>query len=174
MRLYLCILLLTMFGWASPGLAKDFAPCAPPSETAREMAQATGWISCQGVPSEETVGVPPYPNAAVARATSGGTYLPSVVLLSTDPDTRVIEFYKKALSSQDGWHWNDLLKIFYKGGSISEAMAMTIPSVQISPVTDGADNFFLVSKDFRSRVKSKIEIHYRQLSATAASPPGQN
>lgn len=170
MRLYFCtLLLLTMFGPAISALAKDFAPCAPPSETAREMAQATGWISCQGVPSKETVGIPPYPNASVARATGGGTYLPSVVLLSADPDTKVIEFYKKALTAQDGWHWNELSKIFYRGGSITDAMSLTIPSVQISAVSDGADNFFLVSKDFRSRVKSKIEIHYKPLPAPAPS-----
>jgi hypothetical protein len=172
MRSYRCILLLvTIAGLAGPAIAKEFAPCAPPSETAREMAAATGWISCQGVPSQETVGVPPYSNAAVARATSGGTDLPSVVLLSTDTDASVIAFYKKVLGIQDGWQWNDALKIFYKGGSVTDAMSLKVPSVQISPVTDGADNFFLVSKDFRSRVKSKIEIHYKP-SPAATAPVG--
>jgi hypothetical protein len=155
---------------AAPMAGKDFAPCAPRSETAVQMSQTTGWDSCRGIPSAEQVGIPVPPGAEVSTLSRGGTDLPSVVLLATAPMSQIVNFYKKSLTPNDGWQWNDVLGVFYKGESVSDALFLKIPSVRISAVPDPSVESFLVDKAFRDKVKSRIEIHYEPPRKANAIP----
>ena len=166
------VIALWVFLCPAGTFAKEFAPCAPRSQEAIELNQATGWDTCAGIPSQEEVGIPAYPESRVTSAAGGGFNLPRVTLLSTSPLEEVVEFYKKSLDAT-GWKWNETLSIFYQGDSVGDALAMKSPSIRISPATDAADGYFLVDKAFRGTVKTEIEIHYKPVQAAGPSPAGQ-
>jgi hypothetical protein len=171
MRYFLsAVLMLLIPTLALPLAGKDFAPCAPRSEAAVQMSQTTGWDSCQGIPSAEQVGIPAPPGAAISTVSSGGMDLPGVILLSTAPANEVVEFYKKSLKPGDGWKWNDVLGVFYRGDSVSDALFLKIPSVRISAVPDPSAESFLVDEAFRDKVKTKIEIHYKPVQVANTQP----
>lgn len=140
--------------------AKPFAPCAPLSQAATEMLQATGWNPCQGIPNQEAVGVSAYPGARVSSVSAAGTSHPSLTLLSADPVGKVAAFYKQSLTPEKGWKWNNDLKVFFRGDSVLNAITGQVPSVQIFDVSGEGDSFVMVAKDFRLAVRSKIVIHY--------------
>lgn len=171
--LRLTALALTALIVTLPATAKEFAPCAPPSETAREMAQATGWNSCQGIPSAEQVGIPAPPEGEVSTLSNLGMNLPGIVLLSPVAMNEVVDFYKKSLAASDGWKWNEALAMFYRGDSVSDGLSHKIPSVRISAVTDPAAESFLVAESFRAKAKTRIEIHYRPVQAPSTPPAGK-
>jgi hypothetical protein len=164
-RILFTLLLLTLgCGTTAAAEAKPFAPCAPLSQAATEMLQTTGWNPCQGIPDQESVGVPAYPDAQVSSVSAGGASHPSVTLLSADPVEKVAAFYTQSLMPQKEWKWNEDLKVFYRGDSVLDALTGKAPSVQIFDVSGEGDSFFMVAKAFRSTVRSKIVIHY--------APPG--
>ena len=161
---YAALLLPTLL-LALPGTAKDFAPCAPRSPDALQMAETAGWNSCQGIPSAEQVGIPAPPGGEISTLSSLGMNLPGVELLSPIPMNEVVDFYKKSLTASDGWKWNQVLGIFYRGGSVSDALFLKVPSVRISAVSDPAGESFLVAESFRAKAKTRIEIHYKPVQA---------
>jgi hypothetical protein len=174
MRLFqMAFLMLLLQVAALPLASKDFAPCAPRSEAAVQMAQAAGWDSCQGIPSAEQVGIPAPPGAEISTVSSAGAQLAGIVLLSPAPMNEVVDFYKKSLTPNDGWKWNEVLGIFYQGESVSDALFLKIPSVRVSSVPDPSVESFLVEKAFRDKVKTKIEIHYAPPQAANSTPPNK-
>jgi hypothetical protein len=171
MRLFQIAILISLLPLAAISLtAKDFAPCAPRSAMAKQMAQDTGWDSCQGIPSADQVGIPAPPGGEISSLSSLGINLPGIDLLSPVPMNEIVDFYKKSLSASDGWKWNNVLQIFYRGDSVSDALFLKIPSVRISAVTDPATESFLVDQAFRDKAKTRIEIHYAPVR-TAGAPP---
>ncbi len=147
--------------------AKPFAPCAPLSPAATEMLQTTGWNPCQGIPEEEAVGVPAYPDALVSSISVEGFRHPSLTLLSPDPAAKVQAFYQKALTPQQGWKWNGTLKVFYRGDSLMNALTGQAPAVQIFDVSGEGNSFFLIDPAFCARVETKLVIHYPPRAAAA-------
>jgi hypothetical protein len=171
MRLFRFAVLLSLLPMAAIALpAKDFAPCAPRSQMARQMAQDTGWDSCQGIPSADQVGIPAPPGGEISSLSNLGINLPGIELLSPTPLNEIVNFYKKSLSVSDGWKWNAVLQIFYRGDSVSDALFLKIPSVRISAVSDPAAESFLVDEAFRNKAKTRIEIHYKPVRTTGAPP----
>jgi hypothetical protein len=170
MRLFRFAALISLLPLAAFRLpAKDFAPCAPRSEMARQMARGTGWDSCQGIPPAEQVGIPAPPAGEITTFSSLGINLPGIELLSPAPVNEIVDFYKKSLPASDGWKWNEVLQIFYRGDSVSDALFLKIPSVRISAVSDPAAESFLVEEAFRDKAKTRIEIHYKPVR-TASAP----
>jgi hypothetical protein len=169
MQRFLLALMIFSCTAAAWGEAKPFAPCAPLSQAATEMLQTTGWNPCQGIPGQATVGAPAYPGARISAVSGGGFNLPSVTLLSADPEAKVLAFYKQALTPQQGWKWNEDLKLFYRGDSVLDGLTGKVPSVQINDVSGEGDSFFLVDKAFREKVQSKIVIAYSPAATAGAS-----
>jgi hypothetical protein len=167
-RFAIPILLLPMAAISLP--AKDFAPCAPRSQMARQMAEDAGWNSCQGIPSAEQVGIPAPPGGEISSLSNLGINLAGIGLLSPAPVNEIVDFYKKSLPASDGWKWNEALQIFYRGDSVSDALSLKIPSVRISAVSDPAAESFLVNEAFRDKAKTRIEIHYKPLRTAGAAP----
>ena len=124
-------------------------------------------------PSAEQVGIPAPPGAETSTVSSGGTDLPGIVLLSPAPMNEVVDFYKKSLSPNDGWKWNEALGTFYRGESVSDALFLKIPAVRVSSVPDPSVESFLVEKAFRDKVKTKIEIHYAPPQAANSTTPSK-
>jgi hypothetical protein len=175
MRLFPFIaLLFTFLAAPLPLASKDFAPCAPRSPAAIQMAEAAGWNSCQGIPSAEQVGIPAPPGAEISTLSNAGMNMPGIDLLSPAPVNEVVNFYKKSLNASDGWNWNEVMQIFYRGDSISDALFLKIPSVRISAVTDPSAESFLVAEAFRDKAKTKIEIHYKPAQAANAPRAGKS
>jgi hypothetical protein len=156
-----------------PLAAKDFAPCAPRSATALQMAETTGWNTCQGIPSAEQVGIPAPPGGEISTLSNLGINLPGIDLLSPAPMNEIVDFYKKSLAAGEGWKWNETLQIFYRGDSVSDALFLKIPSVRISAVSDPTAESFLVDESFRDKAKTRIEIHYKPVQAANAQPTGK-
>ncbi len=136
------------------------------------ILQATGQTPCQGAPTRSDIVIPPYPGAVLAQWSAGGSgMLPGVTLLSTDPPEQVIAFYRKFTEGEAGWKYESGLGIFYRGDSLTDALALTAPSVRISDTTGLTDAYVLIDPAFRSQVKARIEIHYRRGQPEAAAPP---
>jgi hypothetical protein len=123
------------------------------------------------VPSKEEVGITPFPGAVISSVSAPRIdtikykqeVLPFLVLVSTAKPSEVISFYKKILTSGNGWNYSDEFKTFVKG-DVQSALTGFVPSVSIRD--ENGDNFDLVHVDanLKKKLKSRIEIKYNPLS----------
>lgn len=119
------------------------------------------------VPTKDEVGIPVYPGAVISSVSAPREdtlkfkkeILPFVILVSKDSPEKVISYYKKKLTSANGWNYNDEFKTFVKGPPGSSLTGF-IPAVAIRD--ESGENFDLVyvDQDLKNRLKSRIEITY--------------
>ena len=121
------------------------------------------------VPSTDEVGIPAYPGAVISSVSAPKQdtikYEQEVIafvnLVTTDPSSSVISFYKKNLSKEKGWNYSEEYKTFVKGQTIN-ALTGFVPTVKIRD--ESGDNYDLVYVDpnYKKNLKTRIEITYKR------------
>jgi len=81
-------------------------------------------------------------------------------LVSTDSPDNVVSFYKRILTGDKGWTYNEEFRTFVKGQT-SQALTGFVPAVAIRD--EDGNNFDLsyVDETFKNRLKSRIQITYK-------------
>jgi hypothetical protein len=120
------------------------------------------------VPTKDEVGIPPYPGAVISSISAPSTdttkykqeVLPFVILVSIDSPDNVVAFYKRNLTKEKGWSYNEDLKTFVKGKA-ANALTGFVPTVAIRD--ENGENFDLVYIDegLKNRLTTRIEITYK-------------
>jgi hypothetical protein len=120
------------------------------------------------VPTKEEVGITPYPGAVISSVSAPKEdtvkyereMLPFVNLVTSDPPSTVIAFYKKTLTKDKGWNYSEEYKTFIKGEN-QAALTGFIPTVKIRD--ESGDNYDLVYVDpnYKKNLKTRIEIKYK-------------
>jgi len=120
------------------------------------------------VPSEDEVGIPAYPGAVISSVSAPKTdtvkyeqeVMAFVNLVTSDPASSVISFYKKILTNDKGWNYSEEYKTFVKGQTIN-ALTGFVPTVKIRD--ERGDNFDLVYVDpnYKKNLKTRIEVTYK-------------
>jgi len=142
----------------------QFAPWAKLSSDAPKEISARKYP----VPSKEDVGIPPYPGAVLSSVSAPKEdtlkyekeILPFVNLVTSDPPSSVIAFYKKTLTKDKGWNYSEEYKTFIKGEN-QGALTGFVPTVKIRD--ESGDNYDLVYVDpnYKKNLKTRIEIKYK-------------
>ena len=118
-------------------------------------------------PARSEIDIPPYPDAVII-STSQSTQsvdlskdpeLPTVTLLSNDMVGKVVAVYKDVLLDFPDWHWDENLKLFYKG-DLQDALNRRSPSVVVSSITADEPDLMYISSDELKNASSKIVICY--------------
>jgi hypothetical protein len=119
------------------------------------------------VPTIEEVGIAPFPGAFISSVSAPRIdtvkyqreVLPFVILVSTASPSEVISFYKRKITSSNGWIYSDEYKTFVKG-DLQSALTGFVPAVAIRD--EDGDNFDLVyvNANLKKNLKSRIEIKY--------------
>ena len=120
------------------------------------------------VPTKDEVGIPAYPGAVISSVSAPSTdttkykqeVLPFVILVSTDNPNNVVAFYKRNLTKNKGWNYNEEFRTFVKGKT-GTALTGFVPTVSIRD--EDGENFDLVYVDqgLKNRLKTRIEITYK-------------
>lgn len=142
-----------------------FAPWAKLSNNApKEIASRK-----YPVPTKEEVGVPSYPGAVITSVSAPKVdttkyekeVLAFVHLVTSDPPSSVISFYKRTLTKDKGWNYSEEYTTFVKGETQS-ALTGFVPTVRIR--NEDGNNFDLgyVDESLKQRLKSRIEITYKR------------
>ena len=159
-NIQILIILLLFAGYTQA----QFAPWAKLSLNAPKDISSRKYA----VPTKDEVGIPAYPGAVISSVSAPSTdttkykqeVLPFVILVSTDNPDNVVAFYKRNLTKEKGWSYNEDLKTFVKG---KDANALTgfVPTVAIRD--ESGENFDLVYVDegLKNRLKTRIEITYK-------------
>jgi hypothetical protein len=121
------------------------------------------------VPTKEEVGVPSYPGAVITSVSAPKEdttkyekeVMAFVHLVTSDPPSSVISFYKNALTKDNGWNYSEDYTTFVKGETIN-ALTGFVPTVKIR--NESGDNFDLVYVDsnLKKNLKARIEIAYKR------------
>ena len=121
------------------------------------------------VPSKDEVGIPAYPGALISSVSAPKAdtikyekeVMAFVNLVTGDPSSSVIAFYKKILTKDKGWNYDEEYKTFIKGQT-QNALTGFVPTVKIRD--ESGDNFDLVYVDpnYRKNLKTRIEITYKR------------
>jgi len=159
-NIQILIILLFFSGYTNA----QYAPWAKLSSNAPKDISGRNYP----VPTKEEVGISPYPGAFISSVSAPSTdttkykqeVLPFVILVSTDNPDNVVAFYKRNLTKEKGWSYNEDLKTFVKGKGVN-ALTGFVPTVAIRD--ESGNNFDLVYVDevLKNRLKSRIQITYK-------------
>jgi len=121
------------------------------------------------VPSKDEVGIPAYPGAVISSVSAPKQdtikyeqeVMAFVNLVTGDPPSSVVSFYKKTLTKDKGWNYTEEYKTFVKGQT-QNALTGFVPTVRIRD--ESGDNFDLVYVDpnYKKNLKTRIEITYKR------------
>jgi hypothetical protein len=122
------------------------------------------------VPTKEEVGITPYPGAVVSSVSAPKVdtvkyekeILPFVNLVTSDPPSNVIAFYKKTLTKEKGWNYSEEYTTFVKGQTIN-ALTGFIPTVKIRDESGNNYDLVYVDPNYKKNLKTRIEIKYKSL-----------
>ena len=141
-----------------------FAPWAKLSSDAPKEISARKYP----VPSKDEVGIPAYPGAYISSVSAPKQdtikyeqeVMAFVNLVTSDPASSVISFYKKILTKDKGWNYSEEYKTFVKGQTIN-ALTGFVPTVKIRD--ESGDNYDLVYVDpnYKKNLKTRIEVTYK-------------
>jgi hypothetical protein len=120
------------------------------------------------VPTKETVGITPYPGAVISSVSAPKVdtvkyekeILPFVNLVTSDPPSNVIAFYKKTLTKDKGWNYSEEYKTFIKGEN-QGALTGFIPTVKIRDESGNNYDLVYVDPNYKKNLKTRIEIKYK-------------
>ena len=120
------------------------------------------------VPTKEEVGITPYPGAVISSVSAPKVdtvkyekeILPFVNLVTSDPPSNVIAFYKKTLTKDKGWNYSEEYKTFIKGEN-QGALTGFIPTVKIRDESGNNYDLVYVDPNYKKNLKTRIEIKYK-------------
>jgi len=120
------------------------------------------------VPTKEEVGITPYPGAVISSVSAPKEdtvkyereMLPFVNLVTSDPPSNVIAFYKKTLTKDKGWNYSEEYKTFIKGEN-QGALTGFIPTVKIRDESGNNYDLVYVDPNYKKNLKTRIEIKYK-------------
>lgn len=120
------------------------------------------------VPTKEEVGITPYPGAVISSVSAPKVdtvkyekeILPFVNLVTSDPPSNVISFYKKILTKDKGWNYSEEYKTFIKGEN-QAALTGFIPTVKIRDESGNNYDLVYVDPNYKKNLKTRIEIKYK-------------
>ena len=161
---YIQILIIILFftGYAQA----QFAPWAKLSSDAPKEIDMRKYP----VPTIEEVGIPPYPGAVISSVSAPKEdtvkyereILPFLNLVTSDPPSNVIAFYKRTLTKDKGWNYSEEYKTFIKGEN-QGALSGFIPTVKIRDESGNNFDLVYVDESLKNRLKSRIEITYKPI-----------
>jgi hypothetical protein len=164
-KFFLATLILISFLTSEELSAQSpFAPWAKLSSDAPKEISARKYP----VPSKDEVGIPAYPGAYISSVSAPKQdtiryeqeVMAFVNLVTSDPVSSVISFYKKILTKDKGWNYSEEYKTFVKGQTVN-ALTGFVPTVKIRD--ERGDNFDLgyVDPNYKKNLKTRIEVTYK-------------
>jgi hypothetical protein len=120
------------------------------------------------VPTIEEVGIPPYPGSVISSVSAPKEdtvkyereILPFLNLVTSDPPSNVIAFYKRTLTKDKGWNYSEEYKTFIKGEN-QGALTGFIPTVKIRDESGNNYDLVYVDPNYKKNLKTRIEIKYK-------------
>jgi len=163
-------IVIILLGFTLDSLAQSpFAPWAKLSSDAPKEIEARKYP----VPTKDEVGIPAYPGAVISSVSAPSTdtvkykqeVLPFVILVARDIPENVINFYKRNLTEEKGWNYNEELRTFVKGpvGSVSTGF---VPLVAIRDESGEHFDLVYVDQDLKNGLNTRIEITYNPNTLT--------
>lgn len=145
-----------------PGI---IAPLADLSQNAPPLAKADHEEWSAQIPTTEEVDLPSYPGSFIISEKQYSDNdqslgrLPTITLVTHDPESQVIDFYMNAVNNKTGWIWNKDYKMFLKG-DLNRALNQEVPFILIEKVLPGEEDLHYISSDIRELANTKITICY--------------
>ncbi len=145
-----------------PGI---IAPVADLSQNAPPLVKENYEEWSAQIPTTEEVNLPSYPGSFIISekhySYNDQTYgrLPTITLVTNDPESQVIDFYMKAVINRTGWNWNKDYKMFLKG-DFNRALKQEVPFILIEKVLPDEEDLHYISSDIRELARTKITICY--------------
>ena len=165
-KLFLTIIAVFLFSFISYA-QEAYAPWAKLRDDIPEGAAISYENMKLNTPEKNMVELPAYPGAKIIATSqenesvseSRRPKLATMTLVSSNPVEKVTGFYKDLITEYRGWHWNNKIKIFYKG-NLQEALNRHAPYIQVTSIKSEEPDLKYVASKVLANAASKIVVFY--------------